>query len=323
LLFHVLGPPLAWAEDASYPIHGDPRSIVPFSVANGTFHQLSLGNSTIEADVGGSHQSVRGLRFLIRNPYSVPVALKLEEIRNPGGLAWSQTKRWQDEVYAHNADFGIDGFWYLAWRKWRVGVSISGVEIYPCWGTAQYVIHPTGASQQYYCYDEPKPDAASWYDEQLPYGDQAATLYMVPFANPIVTGAERERAAQTVDSAGNPYVVVPAASATTPGSIVVYVERPLFGNALSWETLGAASNGYRRVKADFYAGVSYVTCCDSQRCSLCANYQAHRQTSKLVWANETFAGVMPLRSSALRADGKALGELRDFAAPNFSRTFTH
>jgi len=108
-LFHILGPPLFLEEDTGYPGAGDPRSIFPFSLADGTYAAKFAGDPAGEP--------ARVARFRLWNPFPEPVPV------SPGlsGFSATGTEEWDDRV------------WRLGAVDWDVlGGGCQGAVLSPC-----------------------------------------------------------------------------------------------------------------------------------------------------------------------------------------------
>src|SRR5262249_41109017 len=88
LTFRILGPPLSIIEDTSYAQAGDPKSAYTHRIANGTYDTL-WNRGTF-----GAENVVRVTRYIIRNPHSTPVQVRID---NPGTFAMPD--RWSREVW--------------------------------------------------------------------------------------------------------------------------------------------------------------------------------------------------------------------------------
>jgi hypothetical protein len=216
---HVLGPSLAVAEDLAYAASGDPKSTFMFPVGAAAY--ASLFDPTAQAFL--PDKQVRLIKYVVTNPWSVPVALDVSTI----ATGWSATETWTGEVrQMPGIAYAGDGFTFGGIVDWSA--SCTAVATFPCGGTAadqsaKFPIHLAGAATQYTC--EPKPAVGTtspWVSPPLDIvGAQQATAPLEIHAF-IPGGPWDSTPAPT--AGGLP--VVPPATATAPGRLHVYVTRP-------------------------------------------------------------------------------------------------
>ncbi|WP_242352654.1 MULTISPECIES: hypothetical protein [unclassified Anaeromyxobacter] len=218
--FHVVGPALAVAEDLAYPQAGDPKSTFMYSASAVGYAALFDPAATAFLP----DRRVRLVKYVITNPWPVPV---LAEVRLEGG-AWNATETWRGEMLrmpglAYNAD----GMSFAGITDWAA--TCNGIPTFPCGGTAadqdaKYPVHFPGSTTQYSCDTKP--------------GVSGSTS---PWASPPadIVGTQQAAAAPELRAfaPGGPWdatpatslggqLVVPAATATAPGRVHVYVTRP-------------------------------------------------------------------------------------------------
>jgi hypothetical protein len=216
---HVLGPSVAVIEDVAYAAAGDPKSTFMFPVSAASY--ASLFDPSGQAFL--PDKQVRLAKYVVTNPWPVPVAIDL-----PVSGGWTINETWRGEMrQMPGIAYTGDGFTFGGIVDWSA--SCTAVASFPCGGAAadqdtKYPIHFAGSPAQYTC--DLKPGVA---------GSTS------PWASPPIdiTGALEASAALEVHAMlpGGPWdsipaptagglAVVPAATATSPGRLHVYVTRP-------------------------------------------------------------------------------------------------
>lgn len=308
--FHVIGPPVRVIEEVGYSAVGDRRSAFAYRLSDGSYRQLWNGHHEIVAnDNAPPQQGIRMVRYLVENPHAVPVALRSDGLVSG---SWSAAERWDHEVFAHAADFSMDGIRFQA--KWRH-------ERYPPCGNGTFPWHAPGQSRWFDCVPEPFPAPAAGGLDAIASGGLALSAFSAPQAQ----GGERTTVPVQEGVSGGPFWMVPAAQGGVPGRIVVYVERPIQGRNYAWGEFGTMYEyAFRVIVGDFYANLKGPFSCTVNGVrEQCYESQAHRLARRLVNATEHLSGSVTWRTSAVRGDGRALGDLHVSGTQSFERGAQH
>jgi hypothetical protein len=232
--FHTTAPALAVVEDTTYPAANDPRSTYPYTLSGNSYAKLFDATTPAFA----AEQGVRLVRYLVSNPYSVPLA-----ISEPDGQ-WHAEETWQDTIQSASS-LGYIGVV-------DVPLTTQGPALYcptgancPCPGASCAIWTDSG-------YKDPKSNTACLYIHR-PYADSTAWEHAcqvdpssVAAPPPVlvspgaaasafsyVGAAAASRASGTFDVefmgtvvTGTISVPVVPAATTGPGVMVVYVARP-------------------------------------------------------------------------------------------------
>ena len=333
--FHVIGPPVSWREDENYRTSVDPKSASAYRISTGSLVELySPSNAVL---VGQNH--VRLLKYEVRNPTSVPVALRLSFTGPMNGLpSWSAFETWSDEVFPVSgtpySTFDVDSFtfrnqetWYdqSYWTSEPVACDEFGCgcgnyrevnAVYPCppfslQQQPSYPIHQKGnQATKFTCVMGAVPVSKTG-GEQLVQTSKAPTTLILDSSDAPV---------QTAGGA----VIVPAAMGTNPGVVVVYVVRkfdaarmtpPLvFQRTISMGT----TSRFEKWVGDFWEGgvpaspsiwgLSQGNCQQLSSSVLGRNYSAKRWLQVLVGARERIDGQLSVETHGLRNVTEAFGE---------------
>jgi len=254
--FHVIGPPIAVSEDTAYSSYGDPRSTYPYKVAGtspGVNTYWTLWDTTSASFFAGQ---VRLVRYVISNPSPQPVAVSASYAQQAGG-SWQMVETWprfsvqEPPVNPTLSDpntataFSLDNFTFYQALYWATPYGTAGAHLaktetasFPCSGgpTAGWAAHQLGDGvNKYIC--SPVTPVGPTETATFSVSDVAPAL----FAGPQQGGGEVVSPAR--DSSGSMFIV-PAAAGSTPGTLVLYVTRPVGawrGRGLWWNTLTALS----------------------------------------------------------------------------------
>jgi hypothetical protein len=334
--FHVLGPALAVAEDTSYATSGDPRSTFMYAAAAPSYAALfDPAAASFLPD-----KQVRLVKYMITNPWPAPA---LADVSLLGG-AWGATETWRGEMLRMpTLAYSADGMSFSGTTDWAA--TCDGFATFPCGGAVtdqdtKYPIHFAGSTTQYTC--DTKPGVANstspWATApvDLVGTQQASAAAELRAFSP---GAPWDATpAQTVSG----LYVVPAATATAPGRLDVYVTRPAGVSArtvpLAFGTLNPSSPVARfeqwewdhwmdtdptKVACTFRTFTIIVSCsiCGSTSvgCLPCAvpitvtnSYQhwwSYRSIRYLAAAADNVSGSLSVSSFGLSVDGaKPVGE---------------
>jgi hypothetical protein len=222
--FNIVGPPLYIAEDAAYPAYMDVRSTHPYRVATNTFATLWNPDSMNFYD-----GAVRLVRLVVTNPASQPVALRTSYAQASEG-SWRSVETWTSTSwrvaptdpcgFLKRTNYTLDGFSFSTCEAVSFPLGVPPA----CWGPwtsvaqpAQDKVHDVGnIATKWSC----KP--RNRYPHVATNSASSADASVAVFAGPLPGGGEVVRPT-TLGS----YSIVPAAIGSTPGTLVVYVTRPL------------------------------------------------------------------------------------------------
>jgi hypothetical protein len=165
---------------------------------------------------------------------------------------------------------------------------------YPCQTTGvQLLAHVHGSPTRWTCIaDNTYAAGNSSVAGNYSTSDINAGFFQGP---PMQGGGEQLSPA---DATGNTMHVVPAASGSTPGSLVLYVQRPLTAvrsHALTWNAV-AASNRYEVWEQDFFPFAGQAC---GPRMNCVNGYSDHVGGSYLASAQDQLSGTLSLRTSGL------------------------
>ncbi len=349
--FHVIGPRLLVAEDTGYGVAGDPKSTFMYAASLPAYSTLFDPAALAFLP----EKQVRLVRYVILNPWPEPV---LANVSLQGG-AWAATETWRGEMLRLPAlAYNADGMSFSGTADWAA--TCNAFTTFPCGGAAadqdtKFPMHAAGATTQFTCEAKsvngaPNPKSVAPVD--LVGAQQAsAPAELRAFA----PGAPWDSTpAQTLGGA----FIVPAATATAPGRLHVYVTRPAGGGArtvpLAFGALNANSPVSRfeqwisdhwmdtdptKVACTFNTFTIIVSCgiCGSTSagCLPCAvpitvtnsyrHWWAYRHVRFLAGATDELAGTMAVSSSGLVTDGsRAFGEPAVQASSiNVQRSIAH
>ncbi|WP_243337507.1 hypothetical protein [Anaeromyxobacter soli] len=227
--FTVIAPPLVIEEDTSFPSYADAKSTYPYKLANNTYAQLFDAS-------GGSFYGgqVRLVRFIVRNPNSVPVGLRSASVGS-----WTATETWdgtrtrltpRNPVTINNCVC----FWSCSFTP--LVLTMDGFTFSDCYQNVGNTCAPKPESQG----TPPTPEnVTGWFTHVA--GDTAVHTACKPkrwyagaqvVANSTVAaqgfvGPAPAAGEVTPAPAIGDFALVPAATGSTPGGIAVYLMRPL------------------------------------------------------------------------------------------------
>jgi hypothetical protein len=274
------------------------------------------------------------VKYVITNPWPVPV---LAEVRLEGG-AWNVTERWRGEVLRMPGQaYNADNMSFAGSTDWAA--TCNGIPTFPCGGTAadqdaKYPVHFPGSATQYSCDTKPGVSGSTSPWASAP-GDVVGTQQSTAAAELRAFAPGGPWDATPAASLGG-QLVVPAATATAPGRVHVYVTRPagLEGRTipLAFGTLNPSSPVARFETWEWdhwmdtdpsrlsctYQTITLVSDCarcgySSLGCGICAvpititnsyrHWWAYRHTRYLAAAADNLAGALSVSSQGLVADG--------------------
>jgi len=248
--FHLLGAPLAITEDIAYPAAEHTDSTYAYHLADDTYATMwsSLGDPQLFPS-----NLVRLKRFVISNPAPVVVPVAVAYGQDGGG-SWRAVETWvRFDVREPGSEvlntpnlataFTLDGFIYEQPTFWSLsGTPGTNVETapYPCSSlTAGDPVHKMGDNVTKYTCSANQP-----FDPILP-GSEAVTSSVSDVGTAVYRVATElggEELAPDTDPSGS-WFLVPAASGSTPGVLVLYLTRPLAATRsmpLTWNLAAAA-----------------------------------------------------------------------------------
>ncbi len=257
--FHVIGGPLSIVEDVAYPGYGDPRSTFPYrlgGMTSGVDTYSTLFDPSSPAFYGGQ---VRLVRYLVSNPAPTPVAFRPAFLQAPSG-SWKVTETWlrrswvdQPTQFPRNGPSTsttrvIDGFTFYQSLYWALPYGTLGARL----ARSETAAHPCGNPPVGTPAHRVGDSASRWtcladsiWNTPTVGSFASAPVTPVVFAGPQQGGGEV--VPPTTDTAGTS-LIVPAAAGASPGSVVIYLTRPiaagrtrplhmnLLGNANTYET---------------------------------------------------------------------------------------
>ncbi|RKH92982.1 hypothetical protein [Corallococcus sp. AB038B] len=250
---HLLGGLLQYVPVTTYAAEQDPASIYTY----GGSRYGSLFTSS---------GSLRVAKYLIRNPAPYPVPLRVFFTGS-----WRLSETWPTAItkLPAGSSYMLDGFTFNPVEYWT---SSNATSSYPCGGlagaaTAQFPYHTAGSSTRYLCGSLPTPTPE--------------TLSAVPSFGKLLAGSPG------ASTWGSGYWV-PAASATSPGELVLYVQQ--IGKPTSPFTYNWNGSTYVRWIQDFWKWTNGTVPNTNNLCgtpnagpapSFCAVYEAHRVNASL------------------------------------------
>jgi len=262
--FTVVPPPVVVEEDGAFASYADSKSTYPYKLSNNTYAQLfdSGGGAFVDSQV-------RLVRFLVKNPNRVPIALK------PSGTGtWTAAENWdgtrtrltpRSPVTLNNCfcPWGNCSFTPLV-------ISMDGFNLQDCYqrvgntcavspesqaspptadNVTGWFTHVAGDTST-----EVSCKAKRWYagSHDVAVSGVAASL----FSGPATNAGEVTRAAEVGE-----YSIVPAATDSGPGGLVLYLTRPLAAARMlplgSWNQY-TSSGRYETNKGIVYIPDSYT-----------------------------------------------------------------
>jgi hypothetical protein len=313
VFFHVIGPPLSWAEDTGYPGANDIHSAFPYKVSNGSYAD-AFGRGSAFAPDG----LVRLVRYLVQNAEPVPVGFHVAAAQSP---AWAALEEWDDVVdpvpsciSTYTAPDGT----YLS-SSYIFGYCQEGT-VMSCANNG--VAHLPGMASPYGCWGGSWPTSEKNAPVQVDSGGLAASGYQ----NPQPSGGETQPALL----ASNQYYVVPAATPASPGLLAVYLNRADGTRTipLDWVDLsfGAPPEApaYEIWKMDFWLYSYQTSCIDAYDLYHSDDYYtANRWRQELTAAQTQLSGSVSFSTQGL-SGANAVGEPQLIApSVDVTRTLSH
>lgn len=316
ITFNVLGPPVFIEPDNAWTSLADVKGTHVYRRGNGSYHQL-----WDSSNANFTNGNVRLLRYVVSNPAPAPVALAATMI----GGSWGMYERWDRlaSSYARldptitTACNGASAPASGAFQNFVFdGVSITGCEVMLtvgtstpwCWGTGEPIhLNGYGASSSYYGYyhlyhtcGSTSRSPATGPESQASWSSAAVETFQ---GGPATAGEIAP--AQRLDGK----VIVPAASGSTPGTLVLYVVRPVSAanaarqSALAWNPYSAA-NAYQRHVELFLRPNGYAGSAGSLL--YYRNYWVYRAWASLALTREHLWGTVGISTQGISA-GRTVG----------------
>lgn len=262
--FHAIGPPLALVEDAEYPAAAKAESTYAYDLADGTYGTMWTLGPQFASNV------VRLVRYFVTNPTPDPVAVQLEFAQDARG-SWQAIESWSrftaPEPIGRNADGGIylnvpstsvefamDGFTYHNAMYWRIPYGTLEGPL----AQGEYGPHPCGSpsgggilhrmgdrANKYLCSTEADVSLFSTTPETAVFSTSDVSVWAYRLA-PELQGQERD---PDEDPSGR-WVLVPPAAGGVPGTLVVYLARPVLAERsrpLAWNAAVSAPSANNAV----------------------------------------------------------------------------
>ena len=264
-MVHVIGPPLAIAEDTQYGASLKPESTYAYHLSDNTFTNLWQGTLF-------PNSRVRLVRYVITNPTPDPVALQLSFAQDAQG-SWRSVETWGrynvSESWARGVSavsltdptnsiaYTLDGLAFRDALFWKLPYSgsqrVSGYYYegaHPCASDpGGLAYHRMGdRTNALICWDQVPSYVRTGTSETATFSASDVSVLSYRVA-PELGGQEMT---VTTDSTGT-WSLVPGASGSTPGSLVTYVARsseaprtrPLQWNLNPTNDGNAAKNHYQ------------------------------------------------------------------------------
>lgn len=315
LSFHVIAPPLVWSEDPAYSSAADLKSIFAYrrsGVATANYEQaFNSGNPQL------LNGQVRMVRYIVQNASAVPAAISV----TPSSSTYSQVERWDDVTDSLGSTTNLLRYnhCFSAW----LGPSFCAASP----ATFKY--------QDYY----PAPDCSGIPSTIPPSGTAlgsesavaSAPLSADGFLNPQPAGGE----STTAQALGGAFLV-PAASGTTPGKLVVYLTRPVAvarsvslakQDVMSGGPSSLGSNAYSFRIEDFWSLSTHESCTTADGFNMPGGmdvYTSKRHGRFLGSAKTLYSGSVSFATAPLDAGSSTLGETTPIALGYAaSIAFTH
>jgi hypothetical protein len=323
--FHVIGPPLAIREDASYAAANDGKSSFPYWMNQANYATLYDPSATIF----NPENTVRLVHYIIMNPATQPVALA----PSLAGAMWNDNETWVGSVtpightyYSPQAPCG-----YISANTGVLlpaDLTTATVQYSPCAANSKSFTTPGGSPQ---C--ETDPGAATISGSQTSAA-LATNAYYQPY------GVDAGSAPVTASGR----YIVPAASGSSPGILSLYVVRPRVGlpariPLTGWNGLQYIQDiGQEATQAQVWIRTSYnppIGPCDySQRHPgdysqvwMAPVYQDNlvHYSRTLTAAADGLTGTLSLQTFGMATGGAEFGELRTIpsGALDLTRAISH
>jgi hypothetical protein len=300
LTFHTIGPPLAIAEDLEYSTRNDPKSTYPYVVSKGLYSLLFDANTPAFLP----ENAVRLVRYIVENPASAPVALTLPSFSS----GWRMVETWTG-----NAGTA------LGTRSYSVGPSMCS-NAPQCAGTIPVAY--SGGSTGSGCGASPPHNVTPATESPV-----VTSSTLTSFAYNQVQGGDSGPAQRT----GTGQVIVPGASNGAPGTVALYIGRPVATPART-HVLPWSGSSYAYVVEDAWVRTwrGSTQCCEfDAEFRMCVQSDAPSTWSGTRFSRQLTAAVDALEGSfQLRTNGMsgsaAIGETATVpGAVDLTRTIPH
>ncbi len=259
-MFHVIGPPVAVAEDTSYGAALRAESTFAYHLADNTY--ASMWNGTLFPNY-----QVRLVRYIMTNPTPAPIAMRLSYAQDSGG-SWRAVETWgrsnirvsyalgkpntdlNDPTKSFN--YSVDGFTY----KEPYWDAVPGA---PSSCAPNWFAHQLGDTRNMFsCFTTLPETVIHAQDETLTVSASDISILVYRVA-PELGGQEM---AADMEESGQ-WVLVPAAAGSVPGTLIAYLARPTSAprsRALLWNQtrVSEATLGYNHYQLADYLAWLYV-----------------------------------------------------------------
>jgi hypothetical protein len=285
--FHLVGPPLAIVEDPQYAAALKPESTYAYRITDNSYADM-WNTAWWTVNEASSKDAVRLLRYIITNPAPVQVAIQPSYVQASGG-SWRAAETWTWVSGTEpNTSWLVDGMSFSkALSRGGTGTSgcpTRGAGLPSCAYVNQLVwFHQNGSSTQYACAANLPSAVTSGGSESGTFSTSDAGVQGYRIAAEL-GGQERDA---NHDPTGQ-WLLVPAASGSAVGTLVVYVTRPVA--ATRSRPADSVVWGYDTWQ---YTGTSST----SKGCSY-SNYSAFRYNSALTSAQDELFGTLTASTSS-------------------------
>jgi hypothetical protein len=231
--FHVVGPPVAVAEDVNYATYRDQWSTFAYGIGP-EFQALWDASVTFTA------RNVRLVRYVLSNPAREPVAIAASFAQSPGG-SWKSVESWRAYVvtepgggyldgFGTETAYTVDGFRFWQYLKWAypygspgAGVATSETSPWPCaasWEQGGIPAHRVGDTGSRFVCAPPGVTTYAADDDVETAAFSSGDVVVETYTDVRQDGRE----SRPPESAGG-MLIVAAATDGGPGTLVVYLTR--------------------------------------------------------------------------------------------------
>lgn len=323
VFLNVVGVPLSIMEDTSWDAASDPTASAAYRIGSQGYQDL-FGSSGLQL----YENAPRLVRYIVRNPLSQSMVTQLS-------LGLSQVdrieERWDLQSYPvpQGGSFTNNGYVYPWFQSWagELGSTSCASREFPCGAAttdrASALVMPGTAASRVECPGGIYPLTQQGTAQPALSLPQNSYLTVQGLQGPASGGQERNAATQE----GSGWVV-PAASSSTPGSIVLYVARPLGASrsnaapALAWVDLNPA--GPTAFGASYQRHVTWIYVkggangCNGRS----FEFRAHRGVER-IGASSEIVQFQPALSSRTAAGAMVSGDTGGIALSDVNKTIAH
>jgi hypothetical protein len=335
--YTVIAPPLIVHEDVAYATYNDPKSAFPYSLASNKYTTLWDPAQTVFYN-----GEVRLIRYLVTNPSAVPVAIS-PAIAQHGAGSWRGVEEWTTFTNGmvrpghswypqYAVEYYFDGFRYTDRMGWCAQSSPGGPSgtacknpdgtycsctdtsfqgAFPC-PAGTYAAHMIGTTTRWSCIAQTRYTTPVTDSHTLSNSDLMARGFKTP-----QQGGGEVTAADTFQGR----LVVPAATSSAAGALVIYITHPVPAARsipLTWNAL-TSNNRYENKESEYWVyGTTLSNYGDVQM------YSAYNGLRYLSAATEQLAGTFSMSVQGFTGDGLALvGSPTSVFSANLERAISH